>query len=87
MKNYFTPSLLAFLLLLSSVSPSISCEKETPAQFRARYKAHAKRLGILEGVDIRTLSNDDLKNSVLPYLALNLGIIDKLQGRLGELDL
>ena len=55
-------------ILLSSVSSSNSCEKETPAQFRARYKAHAKRLGILEGVDLRTFSNDDLKNTVLPYL-------------------
>ncbi len=68
MKNYSTLSLLAFVMLSSSVSPSVSCEKETPAQFRARYKAHAKRLGILEGVDLRTLSNDDLKNTVLPYL-------------------
>lgn len=67
-KNAFGLRLLPFLTLLISTHPCTSCEKETHAQFRARYKAHANRLGILQGVDIRTLSNDDLKNAVLPYL-------------------
>jgi hypothetical protein len=83
MKNSLVIALLSFIIMLYSVASSVACEpfeKETPAQFRARYKAHIRKLGILKDVDIRTLSNDDLKNTVLEHMesirneALTLGI-------------
>ena len=45
-------------------------EKETPAQFRARYKKKARKLGI--DIDIRPLSNDELKAMVMDYKGPNL---------------
>lgn len=83
MKNSLSIPLLSFIVMLTSIASSVAYEpfeKETPAQFRARYKAHVRKLGILKDVDIRTLSNDDLKNTVLEHMenirneALKLGI-------------